>query len=251
MEHLKASAPSILVECLTPNFGGHESMVHRVARSGLDVYAHNVETVERLQGRVRDRRAGYAQSLRVLEAAKEAQPGLVTKTSIMLGCGEREEEVQQTLRDLRTAGCDVVTLGQYLRPSKGHMPIHRYVEPSEFDRLREEAEGMGFAYVASGPLVRSSYRAGGLCRRAARGDTPPWPPLTLVTVRARRRVFHEVYAPGEVGPMHSDSATHPLAPSHRRPQRRECGSSCRAPVSGVTAKRQQPLHARARSSRDG
>lgn len=185
------------MECLTPDFGGHDELVHRVARSGLDVYAHNVETVERLQGRVRDRRAGYAQSLRVLEAAKEAQPGLFTKTSIMLGCGEREEEVEQTLRDLGTAGCDVVTLGQYLRPSKGHMPIHRYVEPAEFDRLREQAEGMGFAYVASGPLVRSSYRAGGACAcgeaRAVTADSFTRLPVLVVTCR----IFHEVHAAGK------------------------------------------------------
>ena len=148
------------VECLTPDFRGVPEPITAVARSGLDVYAHNVETVARLQSRVRDHRAGYAQSLRVLELAKAAVPGLITKTSIMMGLGEREEEVRQALKDLRAAGVDVVTFGQYLRPSKRHMPVDRYVTPAEFDAWRVEGEAAGFLYVASGPLVRSSYRAG-------------------------------------------------------------------------------------------
>eukprot|EP00602_Paraphysomonas_sp_CaronLab_P002638 CAMPEP_0185019336 /NCGR_PEP_ID=MMETSP1103-20130426/1937_1 /TAXON_ID=36769 /ORGANISM="Paraphysomonas bandaiensis, Strain Caron Lab Isolate" /LENGTH=333 /DNA_ID=CAMNT_0027549579 /DNA_START=199 /DNA_END=1200 /DNA_ORIENTATION=- len=168
VRHLKEKSPSILVECLTPDFRGIPEHTHRVALSGLDVYAHNLETVERLQRRVRDYRAGYAQSIRVLEMAKEAGSGgerarpVVTKTSLMLGLGEKDEEVHQTLQDLYNAGVDVVTLGQYLRPTKRHMSVQRYVTPEEFTHWEKVALDMGFKYAASGPLVRSSYRAGEL-----------------------------------------------------------------------------------------
>jgi lipoic acid synthetase len=118
--------------------------------------------VSRLQKRVRDYRANYSQSLAVLTAAKKAKPGLVTKTSIMLGLGEEEDEVRQTLVDLRSIDVDVVTFGQYLRPSRRHLSVHKYIEPAVFDMWRHEAETLGFKYVASGPLVRSSYRAGEL-----------------------------------------------------------------------------------------
>ena len=138
--------------------------------------AHNVETVEDLQARVRDRRAGYAQSLLVLEKAKSFKPSLVTKTSIMLGLGETREQVIQTMKDCRASGVDVVTLGQYLRPTPRHHPVRRYVPPAEFDDLGEEAKQMGFLYVASGPLVRSSYKAGeffieGVLRKRQKEDT--------------------------------------------------------------------------------
>ena len=118
--------------------------------------------MERLQKRVRDYRAGYRQSLDVLVHAKASRPGLLTKTSLMLGLGEEAEEVRQVLRDLRDAGVDVVTFGQYLRPTRRHMTVARFVPPIEFDGWRKEAEEMGFKYVAAGPLVRSSYRAGEL-----------------------------------------------------------------------------------------
>lgn len=119
--------------------------------------------MERLQRRVRDYRAGYQQSLNVLKIAKEAQPGLITKTSLMLGLGETAEEIRATLKDLQQIGCDVVTFGQYLRPTRRHISVQRYIPPSEFDDWRMEAEAMGcFKYVAAGPLVRSSYRAGEL-----------------------------------------------------------------------------------------
>ena len=157
---IKAASPGMKVECLTPDFRGVAAPITAVARSGLDVYAHNVETVERLQGRVRDHRAGYRQSLGVLETAKAALPRLLTKTSVMLGLGETAPEVRQTLRDLRSSGVDVVTFGQYLRPSKRHMAVDRYATPEEFAEWQREGEAMGFLYVASGPLVRSSYRAG-------------------------------------------------------------------------------------------
>ncbi|KDD75330.1 hypothetical protein H632_c740p1 [Helicosporidium sp. ATCC 50920] len=149
----------LLVEALVPDFQGDRACVERVARSGLDVYAHNVETVPRLQSVVRDRRANWEQSLQTLEAAKAAGVR-VTKTSLMLGCGERPEEVVEAMRELRRRGVDVVTLGQYMRPSKGHMAVSEYVTPEAFAAYQEVAEDMGFLYVAAGPKVRSSYRAG-------------------------------------------------------------------------------------------
>jgi len=162
VRRLKAALPSILVECLTPDFRGVGAVIDEVARCGIDVYAHNVETVERLQARVRDHRAGYAQSLGVLERAKRARPGLLTKTSVMLGLGETTADVRATIRDVRAAGIDVITFGQYLRPTPGHMPVDRYVPPEEFAEWKAECEAAGFLYVASGPLVRSSYKAGEL-----------------------------------------------------------------------------------------
>jgi len=149
----------LLVEALVPDFQGHEEHVRRVATSGLDVFAHNVETVEELQGQVRDRRANWAQSLSVLRLAKEAGAPL-TKTSIMLGCGETADQVVAALRKLRETGVDVVTLGQYMRPTKKHMAVAEYVTPEAFATYQKIAEDLGFVYVASGPLVRSSYKAG-------------------------------------------------------------------------------------------
>jgi lipoic acid synthetase len=156
----KRTGGRVLVEVLAGDFQGHAEKVEAVARSGLDVFAHNVETVRRTTPRVRDRRAGYDQSLGVLRAAKAADRALITKTSIMLGVGEREEEIEETLQDLRDAEVDVVTFGQYLRPSRRHMKVDRYVTPEEFARWQARAEEMGFKYCASGPMVRSSYKAG-------------------------------------------------------------------------------------------
>ena len=150
----------MLVECLVSDFRGDVNSVDRLAGSGLDVYAHNVETVERLQKYVRDPRANYRQSIGTLERAKEVNPDLYTKTSIMLGLGETDKEVYKTMRDLRDANVDVVTFGQYLRPTENHLSVVEYVTPEKFDHFREVGEGMGFKYVASGPLVRSSYKAG-------------------------------------------------------------------------------------------
>ncbi|RMZ81302.1 hypothetical protein DV737_g2578, partial [Chaetothyriales sp. CBS 132003] len=157
---IKRKKPAMLVECLTGDYAGDLAMVALVAQSGLDVYAHNVETVEALTPHVRDRRATFAQSLRVLHAAKAAQPSLITKTSIMLGLGETEPQILDALRQLRAIGVDVVTFGQYMRPTKRHMPVHEYVRPEVFERWKDRALDMGFLYVASGPLVRSSYKAG-------------------------------------------------------------------------------------------
>ena len=129
---LKERKPELLVECLTPDFRGQISLIRQVAESGLDVYAHNLETVERLQRRVRDHRAGYSQSLFVLEQAKAHVPTLLTKTSLMLGLGEKDEDIRAVLKDLRGVGVDVVTFGQYLRPTKRHIPVREYVKPEKF-----------------------------------------------------------------------------------------------------------------------
>lgn len=157
---IKQKAPSMLVEALTGDYGGSLEMVDLVAQSGLDVYAHNVETVEGLSSAVRDRRANFPQSLAVLARAKAAQPTLITKTSIMLGLGETDEQLDDALRQLRAHHVDVVTFGQYMRPTKRHMPVHEYITPAAFERWRIRALDMGFLYCASGPLVRSSYKAG-------------------------------------------------------------------------------------------
>jgi lipoic acid synthetase len=162
IEEIKISSPHLLLEALVGDFRGEEDLVRRVANSPLNVYAHNIETVERLSPAVRDRRASYRQSLKVLEFAKSVseQRGMLTKSSIMLGLGEDSREVEQTLNDLRSSGVDVVTFGQYLQPTKYHMKLSRYVAPTEFEHWKSLAESLGFVYVASGPLVRSSYRAG-------------------------------------------------------------------------------------------
>lgn len=149
----------LLVEALVPDFSGDLESVRTVAAAGLDVYAHNVETVPRLQAAVRDRRANWDQSVATLRAARDA--GMrITKTSLMLGCGETREEVLEAFALLRDAGVGVVTLGQYMRPTKRHMAVAEYVTPEAFQAYQSAAEEMGFLYVAAGPLVRSSYRAG-------------------------------------------------------------------------------------------
>mmetsp|Transcript_7713 Transcript_7713/g.8941 ORF Transcript_7713/g.8941 Transcript_7713/m.8941 type:complete len:444 (+) Transcript_7713:81-1412(+) len=160
VELLKHKKEELLVECLVSDFQGDLKSVETLATSGLDVYAHNIETIERLQKFVRDPKAGYRQSLSTLEHAKKAKPGLYTKTSIMLGLGETEKEVIQTMKDLRAIGVDVVTFGQYLRPTENHLSVVEYVKPEIFDYYRKLGEDMGFKYVASGPMVRSSYKAG-------------------------------------------------------------------------------------------
>lgn len=157
---IKQKAPNILVEALTGDYQGNLEDVERVALSGLDVYAHNVETVEELTPFVRDRRATFQQSLGVLKKAKESKPGLITKTSIMLGLGETEKQLLDALQRLRAIDVDVVTFGQYMRPTKRHMKVTEYITPEAFEAWREKALEMGFMYVASGPLVRSSYKAG-------------------------------------------------------------------------------------------
>ena len=160
IRRLKESAPALLVEALTPDFRGETHLVREVAQSGLDVFAHNVETVPELQAEVRDRRANWVQSITVLRDAKTAVPSLITKTSIMLGLGETRPQVVNALKLLREAGVDVVTFGQYMRPTKRHLAVAEYLTPEAFEAYKNIAEDMGFLYVASGPMVRSSYRAG-------------------------------------------------------------------------------------------
>ena len=156
---LKLRKPDILVEVLAPDFQGVQAHVAHLAGSGLDVFAHNVETVERLQGLVRDKRAAYQQSLDVLAGAKEE--GVYTKTSLMLGFGETDDEIRQAMRDIRGVGVDIVTFGQYLQPTPLHLPVKEYVTPEKFDYWRDFGEQeLGFRFVPSGPLVRSSYKAG-------------------------------------------------------------------------------------------
>ena len=157
---IKKLDPNLIVEILTPDFRGDKNLVIHLASARPDVFAHNIETVERLTPSVRDPRAKYRQSLGVLQTVKEYDPKMYTKSSIMLGLGETDEEVLQTLTDLRAVGCDVVTFGQYLQPTEKHLKVIEYITPEKFKSWQNIAEGLGFLYVASGPLVRSSYRAG-------------------------------------------------------------------------------------------
>ncbi|HZW84659.1 MAG TPA: lipoyl synthase, partial [Nitrososphaerales archaeon] len=157
----------LLVEVLIPDFQNDVSSIATVVGSHPDVVAHNIETVRRLSPMVRDPRAEYWQSLSVLRTVKKLDPDIRTKSSIMVGLGEAEDEVVEAMAHLRKAGVDFLTVGQYLRPSQRHLPVVEYVRPEQFERYRELGEQQGFAYVASGPLVRSSYRAGEHFIRAA------------------------------------------------------------------------------------
>jgi lipoic acid synthetase len=156
---IKAVNPGTAVEALTPDFQGVLADVQTVIDSGVDVFAQNVETVRRLTHPVRDARAGYEQTIAVLAHAKRYKSAVLTKTSLMLGLGESEAEILETLQDLRDAGVDIVTLGQYLRPTVNHLPVERFVTPEEFAAYRTRGLELGFLEVVSGPLVRSSYRA--------------------------------------------------------------------------------------------
>jgi len=156
---IKRLNPETAVEALTPDFNGVEEHVELVVDSGLDVFAQNVETVKRLTHPVRDPRASYEQTIEVLRHAKRHRPNVLTKTSIMLGLGERDNEILTAMDDLRDAGVDILTFGQYLRPTPNHLPIERYVSPEEFAAYRQEGLDKGFLEVVSGPMVRSSYRA--------------------------------------------------------------------------------------------
>ncbi len=151
--------PNTAVEALTPDFNGVLAHVEMVVDSGLQVFAQNVETVKRLTHPVRDPRAGYEQTIKVLRHAKLHRPEVLTKTSLMLGLGERDDEIMQTMHDLREANVDILTLGQYLRPTPNHLVVERYVTPAEFDAYRAEGLEKGFLEVVAGPMVRSSYRA--------------------------------------------------------------------------------------------
>ena len=156
ISRIKAACPEMGLEVLTPDFKGVEADIARVIEAGPDVFAHNIETVERLHPVVRPQ-ARYERTLGVIRTAKAM--GAVTKSGMMLGLGEELHEVILTMQDLRSAGCDILNLGQYLRPSERHLPVARWVTPEEFAMLKEEGERMGFVHVESGALVRSSYKA--------------------------------------------------------------------------------------------
>lgn len=157
---IRHQSPKTMVEVLIPDFRGEHDLLHKVVDASPEVIAHNIECTEALQSRVRDPRAGYQQSLDVLAGIKLRDPSRYTKSSIMVGFGEPAEDVIQTMRDLRAVGCDFLTIGQYLQPTKKHLPVTEFVPPEQFDRYRDIGLELGFHYVASGPLVRSSYKAG-------------------------------------------------------------------------------------------
>jgi lipoic acid synthetase len=156
---IKDRCPATAVEALTPDFQGSLPAVEAVVESGLEVFAQNVETVRRLTHPVRDPRASYEQTLAVLAHGKRHRPDVLTKTSLMLGLGETDEEILTTMDDLRAVGVDILTLGQYLRPTVNHLAVERFVAPEEFERYRAAALERGFLECVAGPLVRSSYRA--------------------------------------------------------------------------------------------
>ena len=156
---IKAMNPNTAVEALTPDFKGIFSSIETIVNSGIEVFAQNMETVERLTHPVRDIRAGYQQTLNVLAESKKINPSVLTKTSLIIGLGETDDEIEKTMDDLIENNVDILTLGQYLRPTLNHLPVKRWVTPEEFDRYREIGIQKGFLEVVSGPMVRSSYRA--------------------------------------------------------------------------------------------
>jgi lipoic acid synthetase len=156
---IKDLNPKTAVEALTPDFKGLSSSIETLVNCGLEVFAQNVETVKRLTHPVRDIRAGYEQTLEVLAESKRINPKVLTKTSLILGLGETDAEIEETMDDLIANKVDILTLGQYLRPTLNHLPVERWVTPEEFDRYRDIGLSKGFLEVVSGPMVRSSYRA--------------------------------------------------------------------------------------------
>ena len=159
IQAIKEKAPEVIVEALVPDFLGNKQSIEILLNSKLEVFAQNLETVSRLTKRVRDPRAGYDQTLEVLSYAKQHSPSVITKTSLMFGLGETEEEILKTFDDIKGTGVDVLTLGQYMRPTENHLPVEKWYTPEEFEYFKDLAIGMGFLEVASGPMVRSSYRA--------------------------------------------------------------------------------------------
>lgn len=162
IKEIKRARPSTLVEVLIPDFCGKQELIAMIIDAKPDVIAHNIETVRELSPNIRDRRAGYGQSLSVLGQVKHAMPSIITKSSIIVGFGETRDEVLETMRDLRAAGVDIVTLGQYLKPRTKHLPAKEWVHPDTFAFYQQEALKMGFKFCAAGPFVRSSYKAGEL-----------------------------------------------------------------------------------------
>ena len=162
IKEIKKAYPGIIVEVLIPDFKGDVKALKKIADAKPEVIAHNIETVEGLQKKIRDARANYKQSLSVLENVKKLNPRIFTKSSIMLGLGETDEEVLQSMKDLRAINVDILTIGQYLRPTNWHIPINSFIAPEKFEYFRQKALELGFLFCASGPFVRSSYRAGEL-----------------------------------------------------------------------------------------
>ena len=159
IQAIKEKAPEVIVEALVPDFLGNKKSIEVLLNSKLEVFAQNLETVSRLTKRVRDPRAGYDQTLEVLSYAKQYSPSVITKTSLMFGLGETEEEILKTFDDIRETGVDVLTLGQYMRPTVNHLPVEKWYTPEEFAYFKDLSIEIGFLEVASGPMVRSSYRA--------------------------------------------------------------------------------------------
>lgn len=159
VEAVKNAIPGVPIEVLTPDFHAREELLQKIVAAQPTVYNHNLETVERLQKQVRPQ-AGYLRSLSVLEKIKKMDPAMTTKSGMMLGLGETDEEVRQTARDLRSAGCDILTLGQYLPPRLESKPAESYISPEVFQSFAEEFKALGFPEVFAGPYVRSSYHAG-------------------------------------------------------------------------------------------
>jgi len=194
---VKAHSPSTKVEILFPDFRGDKNLIKTCVTSGAEVLAHNIEVTRALTKKVRDGRCGYDQSLSVLETIKEVDSSAFSKSSIMVGLGEPEEDVIETMRDLRSVGVDFLTIGQYLRPSKKHIALEEFVHPDQFAEYERVGRELGFLYVASGPLVRSSYKAGeyfigNLLDARARGEewtpAPPTTPALGHSDVARRRL---------------------------------------------------------------
>ncbi|MEK9650025.1 MAG: lipoyl synthase [Gammaproteobacteria bacterium] len=159
VQEIKRIMPETAVEALTPDFKGITKSIETIVNSGIEVFAQNLETVERLTHPVRDPRAGYQQTLMVLKLAKEINPKVLTKTSLILGLGEEKKEIESAMDDLLKCKVDILTLGQYLRPTVNHLPVEKWVTPKEFQEFREIGLAKGFLEVVSGPMVRSSYRA--------------------------------------------------------------------------------------------
>jgi len=159
IQHIKSECPNTVVESLIPDFSGDEKFIKTIVKAKPNVIGHNVETVKRLSPSIRDLRANYKQSLNVLKYVKQLDSGIFTKSSLMLGLGESEEEILQTAQELRDVNVDMITLGQYLQPSQLHLPVKEFVTPEKFYQLKLDLKKLGFMHVASGPFVRSSFRA--------------------------------------------------------------------------------------------
>lgn len=159
IEAIKRRSPGTTIEVLVQDFNGEEEAIGRVLAARPEVFSHNIETVERLHAKMRDRRFGYRQSLEVLQTAKRLSSEVIVKSAFMLGCGETEEDILATLRDLVAHGCDAVSIGQYLQPTPKHQAVESYIAPEEFARYQAAAEAMGIQFAVAGPFVRSSYRS--------------------------------------------------------------------------------------------